>query len=225
MYRSYKKEDLTYVGTVRKNQAEIPPQFQANKNREEKSSLYGFSNDITLLSYAPKPSKSVILISSMHHNKSTDPISETPEIIEFYNSTKSGVDTLDKKAANYSPSRRTRRWPMAIFFALLDISSINAYVLFSSYRDTPKLDRADFLKMLSRSLVLPQWQRRMVNAKLPRELRLTIATLCGKNNSIAAEPTSSNDRLEKRSTCYVCPPKLKRKTQYACCSCRKPICL
>ena len=39
-----------------------------------------------------------------------------PEIVHFYNSTKVGVDTVDQLCGNYSVSRRTRRWPLCIFF-------------------------------------------------------------------------------------------------------------
>lgn len=216
---------LTYVGTLRKNQAEIPLCFQADKKREVNSSLYGFSNKTTIVSYVPKQSKSVILISSMHHTKSTDITSGKPEIIEFYNSTKGGVDTLDKKVANYSPSRRTQRWPMAIFFALLDVSTVNAYILYGSYKDTPTIERADFLKQLARSLTLPQWKRRMENLKLPRELRMAISKLCGNTEETVTENDPHPDRLEKKTTCYLCPPKLKRKTQYVCVCCQQAICL
>nr|CAH7731688.1 unnamed protein product [Callosobruchus chinensis] len=216
---------LTYVGTLKKNQAAIPPNFQANKNRELESSLYGYNNDMTLVSFVPRPSKSVILISSMHHCESTDEETGKPEIIAFYNSTKGGVDSLDKKSANYSPSRRTQRWPMALFFMLLDVSTINAYVLHSSYKNSPNMEREDFLKKLARSLVLPQWKKRMVNTRLPRELRVTITKLVGDSDHAGPSNNGLEDHLEKRATCSKCPPRLKRKTQYGCVFCKKPICL
>nr|CAH7754017.1 unnamed protein product [Callosobruchus chinensis] len=103
---------------------------------------------MTLVSFIPRPSKSVILISSMHHCESTDEETGKPEIIAFYKSTEGGVDSLDK-------NRRTQRWPMALFFMLLD-GTINAYVLHSSYKNSPNMEREDFLKKLARSLVLPQ---------------------------------------------------------------------
>lgn len=48
--------------------------------------------------------------STMHHSNTIGKTNK-PEIIEFYNETKSGVDALDQKCV----TRRTRRWPMAIF--------------------------------------------------------------------------------------------------------------
>lgn len=46
--------DTTYVGTIRKNKVEIPLKFQASNQKEEYSSMFGFSPNITLVSYVPK---------------------------------------------------------------------------------------------------------------------------------------------------------------------------
>ena len=128
------EKNLTYVGTLKKNKREIPPEFLPGKQREVNSTLYGFTADMTIMSHVPKKSKSAILVCSMHHTAATDIDSGKPEIIAYYNANKAGVDALDQKCANHSTSRRTRRWPMAIFFRMLDISALNAQVIFSSYR-------------------------------------------------------------------------------------------
>ena len=49
----------------------------------------------TIVRYTEKPKKSVTLLSSQHHD---DAVGESgkPDIVEFYNSTKAGVDTLDQ---------------------------------------------------------------------------------------------------------------------------------
>lgn len=110
-----KKRGLTYVGTVRKVKKEIPPEFQASRQRAVGTSLFGFTKDITLVSYVLKKSKAVLLVSSTHHDRKCDEHSGKPDIILYYNMYKSGVDTLDQQCSNYSSNRRTRRWPMAIF--------------------------------------------------------------------------------------------------------------
>lgn len=93
---------LTYLGTLKKNKAEIPPEFLPNKDRERNSSLYGFTKEYTLLSYAPKKNKAVILISSCHHAQSIDEKTKKPTMITDYNHTKGGVDEIDKKCSIYS---------------------------------------------------------------------------------------------------------------------------
>ncbi|XP_039294151.1 uncharacterized protein LOC120353654 [Nilaparvata lugens] len=60
--------------------------------------------------------RAVVLISSMHHDGVilNDREGKLPEIIDFYNITKVGVDSLDQKCAQFSVSRRTQRWPMTV---------------------------------------------------------------------------------------------------------------
>lgn len=113
-----KDNSLTLVGTMKKKtKKEVPAEFQPARNRQVGSSLYGFTKDYTLLSYVTKKNKAVLLLSSMHHSIETDPFTEKPEIIAFYNNTKGGVDSMDQKCSVYTSSRRTRRWTMAIFFS------------------------------------------------------------------------------------------------------------
>ncbi|XP_035227307.1 uncharacterized protein LOC118199528 [Stegodyphus dumicola] len=117
--------------------------------RSEESSLCAFTDRKTLVSYVPQKLKTVILISSMHHSKSEDLETENPEIIKFYNVTKGSADALDEKCSKHSTSRRARRWPMAIFFRLLDVSGINEHVVKShhqhqSLKDSAKLEKTYF---------------------------------------------------------------------------------
>lgn len=214
---------LTYLGTLKKNKAEIPPEFLPNKERKPNSSLYGFTKEYTLLSYAPKKNKAVILISSCHHAQSIDEKTKKPTMITDYNHTKGGVDEIDKKCSIYSCTRKTRRWPMAIFYRILDLAGVNAFVLYQSCPGA-KLRRGDFLLSLARDLVLPTLKERVYNDRLPRELRLTIRRVLGKDlpspPPLAQLPGPSGRRL-----CSICPSKLKRQTRYHCCGCNKPICL
>lgn len=111
--------NITMVGTLCKNKKEIPPAFLPNKNKAEKSTVFGFTKSTTLLSYTPKKSKSVLLLSTMHHDGTIDVESgndKKPEILTFYNRTKGGVDTTDKLCATYDVGRRRRRWPLTFFF-------------------------------------------------------------------------------------------------------------
>lgn len=44
-----------------------------------------------------------------------DNFNKKPEIITDYNSTKGGVDTVEKMCATYTVSKITKRWPCVIF--------------------------------------------------------------------------------------------------------------
>ncbi|XP_049961955.1 uncharacterized protein LOC126482027 [Schistocerca serialis cubense] len=61
--------NLTYIGTMRKNKAELPPSFSTAKGRNVSSSIYGYSGSVTILSHVPKKNKVVNLISTMHHGE------------------------------------------------------------------------------------------------------------------------------------------------------------
>ena len=106
--------------------------------------------DITPISFIPKKRRAAVLMSSMHYSIETDSEIQKPEIISFYNRTKEGVDTLDEKCSVYSCTRRTTRWPMALFYHLLDISTVNAYTLHQSYSQNSVITRMEVLKELAR---------------------------------------------------------------------------
>lgn len=109
------------------------------------------------------------LVSLMHHNEYTDPDSSKPEIIS-YNSNKGDIDSLDQKCAIYSSGRHTRRWPMAIFFRILDISSVNSFILYNCYGNTnKKITRLNFVKQLAETLVRDEIRR--LDKKIPKKLK------------------------------------------------------
>ena len=56
------------VGTLRKNKREIPPSFQASRDRELLSTKFDFSEEhhAMICSYVPQVNKAAILLSTMH---------------------------------------------------------------------------------------------------------------------------------------------------------------
>ncbi|XP_049306180.1 uncharacterized protein LOC125776692 isoform X1 [Bactrocera dorsalis] len=219
-----KERGLTYLGTLRRNKREIPFEFLLNKNRLVESSIYAFTKDMTLLSYVPRVNRAVILISSMHHHTANDPITGKPEIIADYNNTKGGVDELDKKCSIYSCSRRTRRWPLAVFYRLIDISAVNAYILYQSSRNYSGISRANFLKTIARNLVVPHLQRREHNKRISRSLRDIIHSILG-SDSLPEPVVEKAVTSQSSKLCYICPNKLKRKTTHTCLECKNPMCM
>ncbi|KAG8337272.1 hypothetical protein J6590_108356 [Homalodisca vitripennis] len=188
--------------------------------------MYGFTENISLLSYVPKRSRAVILVSSMHHGQTTDDISGKPEIIAEYNRTKGGVDTIDMMCSNYSSSRRTQRWPMVIFFTIVNIASgVNAYILYNSYRNTKPMTRLDFMKSLAQKLVTPLMQRRLQKGHLSRDMQMSLKRILQVEDQPFQEENNGPEILNVKKTCNMCPPRLKRKTRYVCKCCAKPICL
>lgn len=92
----------------------------------------------------------------MHDEGEIDEETGKPTIILDYNSTKGGVDSVDQKCANYSTARKTRRWPLALFFRFLDMTAVNSFVIYvanNMNNHDAKKSRMDFLEGLGISLM------------------------------------------------------------------------
>lgn len=57
---------------------------------------FGFTSDINLVLHTMKKNRVVILVSEVHHKRTIFDASGKPEIICYYNFTKSGVYVQDK---------------------------------------------------------------------------------------------------------------------------------
>ncbi|XP_060803393.1 piggyBac transposable element-derived protein 4-like [Amyelois transitella] len=202
-----KEKHLSFVGTLKKNKREIPPEFKPSRARATGSSIFGFTKDITLSSYVPKKNKAVVMVSSMHHTASVDESTKKPENILYYNQTKIGVDLLDQRCSNYSTARRTRRWPLAIFYRMLDISVSNAYVINCSNQAQKTESRFKFIKKLAEQLTKPHMERRVKNDHITRDVKNSIRRVLQISEDL---PTSfTTEKLEVRKTCITCDPKKK----------------
>ena len=127
-------QNFTIVGTIRKNRTELPAEFVSTKNRKKSTTLYGCQKKAMIVSYCPKKGKVVTFLSTMHSDKGTEsPAPEKKsEVIMYYNATKGGVDTMDQMVRWFTSKRKTRRWPMIIFYNMLDISALNAFIVWMS---------------------------------------------------------------------------------------------
>ena len=50
-----------------------------------------------------------------------------PETVKSYNASKVRVHVLDKMMRYHTCKNATRRWPVAVFFSIIDFTCINAY--------------------------------------------------------------------------------------------------
>lgn len=98
--------------------------------------MFNSENDcqVTLCSYKPEQRNEIVLVLSSEHHDAHVPEANNPklkpEMILDYNSRKGGVDSADQLIAEYSCERPTRRWPMKIFFSIINVAAVNAYKLF-----------------------------------------------------------------------------------------------
>ena len=143
----------TIVGTIRGNKRELPKLAKEKKDKMVRfSSKFYKSNYITLTVYKSKPKKKVLVLSSKHNSIEIEKSSKRiPETIRFYNSTKFGVDVADQMARKYSVKSKSCRWPLQVFFNILDLAGINAWIL---YKETTgeNISRQEFLFQLASEL-------------------------------------------------------------------------
>lgn len=221
------KKKLTMIGTIRKNKTTIPPQLLLKK-APMYSSKFAFTKDMTLVSYVPKRGKCVVLQSTLHHDKKlADTDTKKPEIILDYNSTKGGVDTLDKLVSNYSCRRKTNRWPIIVFSNILDISAYNAFVLFIKVNPTWKMNsfhkRRLFIEKLGMTLVTQQIEKRkhLPRARAARELAMSIQN--SERTELAPELSGSLSTTNKRGRCHLCT-RTDNKSSVKCFKCEHFTC-
>lgn len=108
----------------------------------------------TLTANAAKRKKTVYILSSMHSVVQTDNTTKRkPNTVTLYNTTKCGVDVMDQMVREYTVRRGTRRWPVAVFYNMIDMAALNAHVLYQACTGTQER-RVDFLVELARELAL-----------------------------------------------------------------------
>lgn len=67
---------LTIVGTLRANKREIPEEMKNSRGRAIGTSMFCYDGPLTLLSFKPKPSKMVYLLSSCDEEGTVNPTSK-----------------------------------------------------------------------------------------------------------------------------------------------------
>lgn len=116
---------MSITGTIRKNKREIPAELKV-ASKETPSTKFCHAKNLTLLSYTPKKNKIVLVVSS--HLHTTEKTNNKPNIILHYNKTKGGTDSFDQLCHSYTVTHRTDRWPVRIFYGMLDQAAVNARI-------------------------------------------------------------------------------------------------
>ena len=114
---------------------------------------------------------------------------------------------MDKLVRTYSSIRKCNRWPVTLFFNLIDIAAYNALVCYvftyPNYHKGKLSRRRLFLEELAFQLI-------------------------GKGTHDAPDtsnpPSTSTSNRRKKRRCLDCPRKDDKKTPEVCNKCEKPIC-
>lgn len=133
--------------------------------------------------------------------------------------------------STYSCRRRTRRWPLVLFFNCIDVSAFNAFVLYTavdpSWNQRRTYKRRLFLEELGKSMVSSEIVRRThplhtaAAAAMVEGLQNPVAALAETSDSAIATAATSSTR--RRSVCCLCTG-LKKRSSTTCTKCNRCIC-
>ena len=222
------KDGLTFVGTIRSNKTHIPDSMKANSTRQVQSSLFGFSDQLTLVSYVPKEKQGVLVLSTMHRDDLVDGDTQKPEIILYYNSAKSGVDNLDHLATMYTSRRKINRSPVALFGNVVDVGAVAAFNVwlgnFPQWKISEgKRRRRLFLSELANQLVMPHMRRRALTPTLQAPIRNAMK-MDRVDLPLPVQQAQGHTSAAKRKRCHLCPRVFDKKVRLTCDRCKHPVC-
>ena len=132
------------LGTVRRNR--IPntkmPSEKQMKSRGDAVEMVTTVEGVDVSCVAWLDNKQVMLMSSFAGRNPTSELSRydrkkkqpmkisCPHVVNVYNKHMGGVDLLDSHLGRLRNKMRSKKWYMRIFYHLLDVSMINAWILF-----------------------------------------------------------------------------------------------
>ncbi|GFV61118.1 piggyBac transposable element-derived protein 4 [Trichonephila clavipes] len=170
-----KERSIIYnsCGTVRSNRKHFPKDLAPCKMRQGDVAVK-FCNGMTALCWEDK--RQVYMLTNMHSPRNKliteelkrffkkfdgdvslckkEKLTTTkPKIVADYNKNMGYVDLGDRMASTYSFARRTRKWTKKLFFSLIDIAVLNAFLMFKSCRTSSKFSLKEFRMNLITSLI------------------------------------------------------------------------
>lgn len=214
---------LHLVGSLQSKRKEIPYVFSSKQNKNF-SSFFGFDDTgTTLMSYIQPKRKACLLLStrSDHYNTKKFTKSGAPEALVWYKQRRGSAAVAATLAASYTTAKRTSRWPLALFFHLLDISVINAQVLWMTNRTQSDIVfRRNFIRSLALELMNDHVKNNSLDDRPSFELDPLLAIRGGPIKNVA----SSDALLRRHRRCKLCPRNADRKTRSYCVACNTPAC-
>lgn len=194
-------KSTSIVGTIRENKRELPPAARSKMALHD--SKFFQSGQCTLVTYQAKKNKAVHLLSTMHRRTECDGAKKKPTVIHYYNHNKCGVDVLDSMVKSMTTKIGTRRWPLAVFFNLLDIAGVNSWIVFKK-KTSSEISRREFLFKLGE--------------------QLTAANVLARSSSTTLSIQQPQLQLEKRANCKILVNCQRNRASLACAKCDSPMC-
>ena len=130
---------------------------------------------------------------------------------------------MDQMFGNYTCKRKTRRWPLAMFFNIVDLSALAAYVLYSETYQTRNC-RCSFLIALANDMALPNIRRRAQISHINRwpHIRSAMLDMLGATNLPSDTPFPhlqvNPETSGIKGKCLFCAREKRQRVTRKCCS-------
>ena len=161
------RNGILALGTVRRNRipnSKMPAQKEM-KSRGNSIEMTTTVEDVEVSCVAWLDNKQVMLMSSFagriplsdisrydRKMKQTTQIS-CPNVVKIYNQHMGGVDLLDSHMGRHRNKMRSKKWYMRIFYHMMDVTIINAWLLFKAVHNKEEHMRlADFRALVAEAL-------------------------------------------------------------------------
>uniref|UniRef100_A0A131YKY1 Tick transposon n=1 Tax=Rhipicephalus appendiculatus TaxID=34631 RepID=A0A131YKY1_RHIAP len=217
-------------GVVRANRKGLP-KFAKKLQQGEVDSYH--SNAMLALKWRDR--RDVHMLSTMHGlelaeaEKEDRRMGEKPECVLEYNKKMGLVDKVDMQPSFSESIRKTLKWNKAVFFHLLDMSLLNAFILFRE-NAASTTTFADFKRQVVSQLIqehhTEHYTEKSKRGKPTGDhpLRLTA------RHFIQRLPPTGGQGSRTQRRCHVCAnttrrPKLRKETRYMCVECNKALCV
>jgi hypothetical protein len=153
----------TFLGTVLSNRKDIPCVAKQKQSLFQSLAYENLETGCVLTVYQCKTDKNVLILSTKVDNANVpstyerrtygdrtrreENIKKKPSSVLMYNKTKFGVDCVDHMTRAYNVKAPSRRWPVQVWYNILNLAAINAYILYKKI-NSASVSRREFIRIL-----------------------------------------------------------------------------
>jgi hypothetical protein len=232
LFEYLKANNVFACGTVRPNRKHLP---QMKSDKELQRGEFDFKVTPQGISYFKwRDNRCVHLLSNFHGNESctlrrkekdgSEKDVPAPKIVKDYNGFMGGVDKADMLRAMYDCDRKAKKWWHRIFFALMEITLVNSYVIYQELHG--KMPLLQFRRQVAQGLLtkgytLPKKRGRPNQTVSPKDP----AKRKKSNFSVPKDIRKQNHGahwltfVENRGRCELCASKKIQSRPHSKCIC------
>lgn len=229
---SLRENGILACGTVRKDRVGLP-KIQKN-DKDMKVGDYQYKTSVKGLAWVKWIDKKPVQFLSNFHDPSivktcmrkqkdgTIKSIPAPELVNDYNKNMGFVDKSDMLKSTYEISRKSKKWWHRIFWHFVDLTVVNAHIIYKQVKDTNVVLK-DFRLSVVQGLI-GITEKKKVGRKNAKPVKRLNSSL---DSSLR---TTENKHMpiyqKKRRRCAHCSSKNKeKKTQFICKTCDIGLCI